>query len=58
MLFYINYWMGICETSTDKNIVYTTKSLLDKAPNSKNTHFYFSTEPLSKLDGDCLLLLT
>lgn len=50
--------MGICEYSGDKNIVYTTKSLLDKTPGTKTTNFYFSTEPLSKLDGDCLLILS
>lgn len=50
--------MGICEYSGDKNIVYSTKSLMDKAPGSKTTNFYFSTEPLSKIDGECLLILS
>jgi hypothetical protein len=50
--------MGICEYSADKNIVYTTKSLLDKVPGTKNTNFYFSTEPLSRLDSDCLVILS
>ena len=35
--------MGICEYSGEKNIVYTTKSLLDKTPGTKHTNFYFST---------------
>lgn len=50
--------MGICENKGDKNIVYTTKSLLDKSPGASKTHLYFSTEPLAKLDGECLLILT
>lgn len=51
--------MGICEYSPDKNIVYSTKSLLDKTSSGPKTpNFYFSTEPLSKLDGDCLLILS
>ena len=50
--------MGICEYSGDNSIVYTTKSLLDKVQGSKATNFYFSTEPLIKLDGDCLIVLS
>lgn len=50
--------MGICQNKGDKNLMYTTKSLLDKSSGTSKTHFYFSTEPLSKLNGDCLLILT
>lgn len=50
--------MGICEYRNDKNIIYTTKTLMDRAPGSKTTNFYFSTEPLFKLDGDCLVILS
>lgn len=35
--------MGICENKGDKNIVYTTKSLMDKSPGASKTHLYFST---------------
>lgn len=38
-----NYEMGICENKGDKNIVYTTKSLLDKSSGASKTHLYFST---------------
>jgi hypothetical protein len=51
--------MGICEYRSDRNnIVYTTKSLLNKVPGTKNINFYFSTEPLSRLESDCLLILS
>lgn len=49
--------MGICQNGPDKNIIYTTKSLLDKVQGAGKTNFYFSTEPLAKLDGDCLFIL-
>lgn len=49
--------MGICQNGPDKNIVYITKSLLDKVPGVGETNFYFSTEPLNKLDADCLFIL-
>lgn len=35
--------MGICQHATDKNIVYTTKTLMDKVPGTGITSFYFST---------------
>ena len=50
--------MGICESSEDTNIVYTTKSLLNNQIATSSTRFYFSTEPLSKLDAECLLLFS
>ena len=50
--------MGICENSDDKNIIYTTKSLLNNHISSNTTRFYFSTEPISKLDAECALFFS
>lgn len=50
--------MGICESSDDKNIIYTTKSLLNNHISPNATRFYFSTEPLSKLDAECALFFS
>ena len=48
--------MGMCQAYENNNIIYTTKSLLDNHTAANNTRLYFSTEPISKLDAECLLL--
>lgn len=50
--------MGICENSDHKNILYTTKSLFDSHSAINATRYYFSTEPLTKLDAECLLVFS
>ena len=48
-------FMGLCELCQYKNIIYTTKLVQDL---DSNISFYFSTEPLTKLDASFLLFLS